>query len=378
MPEKYKIIDCHVHCSAQTDSKILTEHLTKTGTDRAVLLACSHSRCVSLVPQALTAKLLEPERFFVFAAPDLSAYYLHPADLGAYLAKYGQRMLELGCDGIKLLEGKPQMRKKVPIPDFDTPVWEPFWVWAEENAVPFLWHVNDPEDFWDREHAPAFAVAQGWLYDESYINNEAQYTQVLKVLSRHPKLKIIFAHFFFMSAQLPRLSEILDRYPNVKIDITPGIEMYENFSNNIDASQAFFAKYSDRICYGTDIGGRCVLMGEDKRFDEKENRRRPEIVRLFLAGTEETEIRSDGHFLINRPPFVLRPLGLSGERLQKILGGNLLAHIGKAPAAVKPDAVLAECRRLREIMQILERKVPDFTPDNSVLREAENFFSTTP
>lgn len=370
-----KIIDCHVHCSAQTDSRILTEHLTKTGTDRAVLLACSHSRCLSLVPQALTAKLREPERFFVFAAPDRSGYYLHPDDLGEYMARYAQRMLALGCDGIKLLEGKPQMRKALPIPDFDAPVWEPFWVWAEENAVPFLWHVNDPEDFWDREHAPAFAIAQGWLYDESYVNNEAQYAQVLNVLSRHPRLKVIFAHFFFMSAQLDRLSEILDRYPNVKIDLTPGIEMYENFSDNMEATKAFFAEYSDRICYGTDIGGRCVLMGEGKRFDEKENLRRPEIVRLFLTGTEETEIRSDGHFLIDRPPFVLRPLGLNGEQLQKILGGNLLDQLGKAPARVDPAAVLEECRRLREIMQFPGTGLPDFTPDDSVLTEAEKFFA---
>ena len=372
------IIDCHVHCSAQTDIKILMEHLTKTGTDRAILLACSHSRCLSLVPQALTAKASEPGRFFVFAAPDLSGYYLHPDDLGDYMARYGQRMLALGCDGIKLLEGKPQMRKKAPIPDFDAPVWEPFWVWAEENAIPFLWHVNDPEDFWDREHAPAFAVAQGWLYDESYINNEAQYTQVLNVLSRHPKLKIIFAHFFFLSAQLERLSDILDRYPNVKVDLTPGIEMYENFSGNLDNTKAFFAKYSDRICYGTDIGGRCVLMGEGKRFDEKENLRRPEIVRLFLTGTEETEIRSDGHFLVDRPPFVLRPLGLGGERLQKILGGNLLDHIGKAPAKVDGEAVLDECRRLRRIMQILEDRLPDFTSDTSVLNKVEKIFADTP
>lgn len=82
------------------------------------------------------------------------------------------------------------------MPDFDAPCWEPFWAWAEEAGVPFMWHVNDPENFWDAAHAPAFAVAQGWLYDDSYINNEAQYAQVLSVLARHPRLRIVFAHFF--------------------------------------------------------------------------------------------------------------------------------------------------------------------------------------
>ena len=97
---------------------------------------------------------------------------------------------------------------------------------------------------------------------------------MLSVLARHPRLRIVFAHFFFMSAQLDRLSGILDRYENVSVDLTPGIEMYENFSAAPERARAFFVRYADRIIYGTDIGGRCVLMGEDKAFDEAENLRR--------------------------------------------------------------------------------------------------------
>ena len=199
-----KIIDGHVHCAQQVDPAALEAVLTRTGTDMANIAACAHSRALSLTPQALAMKKLWPGRFYVFGSLDVSEYYLHPDTLGTHMAQYAARMAQAGCDGIKMLEGKPQMRKKYPVPPFDDARWEAFWAWAEETGTPILWHVNDPENFWDLEHAPAFAIQQGWLYDDSYVNNEAQYAEVLNVLARHPALKIDFAHFFFMSAQLDR------------------------------------------------------------------------------------------------------------------------------------------------------------------------------
>jgi len=323
------IIDSHVHNSDQTDYEYLKEFLVRTKTDKACLLSVAHSKKTSMINEALALKAKYPDMFFVFTEPLVSAYYEHEENLGAFFAKYCQSMIDRGCDGIKMLEGKPQMRKMYPIPDFDLPVWEDFFAWAEEKQVPITWHVNDPENFWDADNAPAFAISQGWLYDSSYVNNEDQYRQVLTVLKRHSKLRICFAHFFFMSAQLERLSDILDSYPNTFVDITPGIEMYENFSKDIEKTKSFFEKYHDRIIYGTDIGGRCVLMGEDKVFDEEENLRRPVIVRSFLSGTEDIVVESDGHYLIGREPFTMHCLGLSGQRLEEILSLNFLRFLGR-------------------------------------------------
>ena len=374
MYKNIPVLDCHVHDAVQTDIKYLAGFLEGTGTERACLHACSHSRCLSTVPHTLVAKKCFPDKFYVFAAPDVSAYYLHADDLGEHMALYGQQLLTMGCDGIKILESKPQMRKMHPIPDFDDPVWEPFWAWAEKAQVPFLWHVNDPETFWDAENAPEFAISQGWLYDESYVNNEVQYTQILNVLDRHPNMRIIFAHFFFMSAQLDRLSAVLDKYPNVMVDITPGIEMYENFSKNIEKTAVFFEKYSKRICYGTDIGGRCVLMGEGRKFDPLENTRRPQLVRYFLGEKDSIEISSDGHFLRNNPPFIMHPLGLDRGTLADILMNNFIRQVGGEPKKVKAEAVLAECERVLNAMNALEIVLPGFEPDCSVIESCEKIF----
>ena len=92
----------------------------------------------------------------------------------------------MGCDGVKLLEGKPSMRRAFPIPDFDAPAWEPFWAFAEKTRLPLLWHVNDPEQYWDPSAVSAYAKSSGWGYGADDVNNEAQYAQVRAVLQEHP------------------------------------------------------------------------------------------------------------------------------------------------------------------------------------------------
>ena len=374
MYKGYTVTDAHMHYSPQTGPEKLAEFMKETGTDSAVIQAVSHSKCISLIPGALVMKHMNSDRIYVFGSPDASEYYLHPDEIGKYQAEYIKRMLEAGIDGVKMLEGKPQMRKSLPIPDFDNPGWEPFWKFMEESGTALTWHVNDPEDHWSTDVSD-WVKKQGWWYDESYINNEVQYTQVLNVMERHPNLRAVFAHFFFMSAQLDRLDDILDRFPNVMVDLTPGIEMYENFSADIDCTRAFFSKHAGRIIYGTDIGGRCILTNEGEVFNVAENLRRPEIVRTFLGGEGEVTIESDGNFLIQRKPFVMQCLNLEGERLERILSGNIRGQIGGNPKPVCPEAVLEFCVSLKDRQDLMSRKDSGFCPDYSQILLAEEYFS---
>ena len=221
---------------------------------------------------------------------------------------------------------------------------------------------------------PAWAAGQGWLYDESYINNEEQYRQVLTVLGRHPGLRICFAHFFFLSAQLPRLAGILERYPNVVTDLTPGIEMYENFSLAPEETRAFFDRFHDRILYGTDIGSRFVYHGGGRPFNEKENLRRPEIVRAFLTNREYETVSADGNFVVGRPDFAMMGLGLEGERLREILGGNYLRFVGADARPVDAEKALALVADTREKLRAAA-KLPGFCPDPRGLDAAERIFN---
>ena len=319
-------LDAHLHISPGFKGEDVLRFMDRTGTEKAVLQSVYHTSFGPLTPVALTMKQAHPDRFFVFGAPDRRLYFGDTEHIGEKVVEDLKPFFDKGMDGVKFLEGKPTVRKMCPVPDFDSEAWEPFFAFLEENGIPLTWHVNDPAAHWAKDVSP-WLVKQGWAYDETYINNEVQYAQVLNVLDRHKKLKAILAHFFFMSDSRDRLAKILDGHPAVRVDLTPGIEMYENFSAENEASAAFFEKYRDRIIYGTDIGGRCILTNEGCPFNERENLRRPEIVKYFLTGTEPVEIRSDGDYIIDRKPFILRPLALRGERLEEIAHGNLEAAL---------------------------------------------------
>ena len=49
-----------------------------------------------------------------------------------------------------------------------------------------------------------------------------------------------------------KAERVMEKYPNVCFDLTPGWEMYLGFSRDIDAWRDFFICHSDRILFGTD------------------------------------------------------------------------------------------------------------------------------
>lgn len=361
-------IDGHVHFARPIRVENFESILQKTGAQAACLLALPGLARLDPTPDILCLKLSRPETVFAFGCLDCTVYERDPLHCGRPFVRRAKQLLAMGCDGIKLLEGKPTMRRTFPIPDFDSPAWEPFWAFAEKIRLPILWHVNDPEQYWNPKAISVYAKSSGWGYDESDVNNEAQYRQVRAVLERHPQLNITFAHLFFLSANLPRLSEWLDAFPNMRVDLTPGIELYENLSKNPDETRAFFTRYADRIQLGTDIGGRAVIGGAATELNETESLRRIDIINSFLQGSGERLIEADGNYLIKTKPFLLRGLGLSEELLDQILCKNFLSFVGDDPRTVNISALRRACRRLRRTL-IKRAKSRGETPDLSAVEQ---------
>ena len=160
-------------------------------------------------PAALLLKLRQPQAY-AFGG------LMHPAP-GTFLAPeaYAAQALQLraaGFDGIKLF-GKPQVRRALGVP-FDAPVWRPLFETLEREQIPVLFHLGDPREFWHWETAPAFARENGFVYDApDDIPFDQQYAEIDRLLDRFPGLRIVFAHFFFLSDDLPRLAGFLDRHP---------------------------------------------------------------------------------------------------------------------------------------------------------------------
>ena len=367
-----KIIDSHIHYSLPVTYENLIETLDKTNTDYCNLVALYDRERGSETIDCLRCKYLGNGRIYTYGSLDLSKYYTNLENIGDCMKEHVKNLMDCGCDGIKMLEGKPTSRNRYPIPNFDLPEWDSYFAYMEEKQIPIVWHVNDPEEFWDINKVPEWAYRSGWYYGEKSINNIDQYNQIENVLKKHPNLVISFAHFYFMSSNdnLNKLSELFDKYPNICVDITPGIEMFHNFSNNITKSKEFFIKYQDRILYGTDISG-CGTEG-DKEFNIKDSLIRANLCKDYLSKQNDLYIKGDKDSLLGEDDFILKPLGLSKEIQEKILGLNFLRITGKMHEINIPK-ILDECEREKERIDILSKKL-NIKGDYQYINELITFF----
>ncbi len=169
-----------------------------------------------------------------------------------FLTQYNE-LLELGFDGIKLLETKTSYQAEYKL-SIDDMCYDEFFAKCEKDGTHIIWHVADPDSFWDLSRIHPRHLAKGWYYgDGNYPRWEEIYESVFNVLKRHSKLKITFAHFFFYSEHPEWLVDLFEKHENVSIDVTPGAEMYNAFRDKPEFYRDFFIKYADRIFYGTDV-----------------------------------------------------------------------------------------------------------------------------
>jgi predicted TIM-barrel fold metal-dependent hydrolase len=289
-------------------------------------------------PAGLYAKAQEPERIYLFGGLDHFSTDQDDTEAAASdLAAQVDRLQAMGCDGIKMIEGKPTVYKRLPYP-FDGPLYASFFARAEEAGFPLIWHVNDPASFWDPERVRPWVRERGWFYgDGGYPDPETLYSQVERVLARHPDLTVIFAHFLFLAGDLERASGILSQYPNVYLDLTPGTEMYFQFEEHPEATRAFFLRYQHRIIFGTDASDRALA----SEAGWARTQGKVDMMRRFL----ETSDHFDADPLVQREGWV-QGIDLPTDVLLKIYRDNFCRLVGERPAALDLALASEECRRL--------------------------------
>ncbi len=363
-------IDGHIHYSLPTEYEQLIEALDQTGCVKGNLVAQIDPIRATETVDVLYAKYNAKGRLYCFGALNPVLYYKRDL-MPKMMVEHVKEIMACGCDGIKMLEGKPSERKFFPVPDFDDEVWEPYWQYVEENRIPIVWHVNDPEEFWDDKKVPDWARRSGWFYAEGdWVNNEDQYRQINNVLDKHPNLCIIFAHFYFLSAQLDRLSKIFEKCPNVGVDITPGIELFTNMSANLKEARNFFIKYQDRIYYGTDISRR--PKNTDNDFSLQDSKIRGMLCHDFLL-KDSVYIKGDERSLLGSEDLHINGLSLPEEVYEKILSKNFIKLVGEEPKKVNVPEVLKEIEREKERTKFLAKEKGN-EPNFDVLNYCKEFF----
>lgn len=319
-----RIIDGHVHINVPGALENLRQYAKQAKLEALGIasIGCIGDGCAP--EQNLLALILKREEptFYAYGSLVYPALPVPEALRGRWAPhEQAQALLAAGCDGMKLLESKPGYRKKLGTAMSDKR-FDAFWRYLEEARTPVLWHVADPETFWSLDEAPQFAINAGWTYTDGTYPTKAQLTdETLAVLGRYPGLRVALAHFFFLSAFEAEARALMEQYPNVSLDITPGIEMYENFSKAPARWRAFFTQYHDRIIFGTD---------HEDGSDPAEGAQTTRNILRFLS-TEDA-------FTFWQSP--VRGIGLAPDAVRAIMCSNFVRRSGPKPKPVN-DALLA-------------------------------------
>ena len=301
-----KIADSHVHIRFTRKEEItrMLDDLAAVGVTDACLL--------SLPYHGASENLAALYHKMHYTKMDVRAFAgLHLTDRYATIAPEVQAkaLLDMGFDGLKMRYAPefPQFYKR----RINEKCLDPLFTLMEERDVPMNIHVNDPEEFW----------RTGGNYSASgYITKQELYADIFDVLDRHPALRVTFAHFFFLSNSPFEAERVMQTYPNVWFDLTPGVEMYYNFDNNLPYWHDFFTRYKDRIMFGT-----------DSNTYKTSNQ---DLVRLVYRKLTESEDlftqRCYDH------DFVVRGLALDAETVDHICYRNYHARLGaKVPVDIE-------------------------------------------
>ena len=321
--KEFPIVDGHVHF---VHPEFMDEVLALMNN-----VPCTHFNLVCIPnidgsthnPVALNFKRYHPDRTFISGALEYAPVLADLDQAPELLAAQITALKASGFDGLKLIEGKPQVRKLLPHP-LDGPLYAGMWSTLEREDYPVVFHVADPDEFWDSKLCPDWARQSGWDYsDGSFPSKEVLYSEVDNILHRHPNLKIIFAHFYFLSRDLERAAHFLEMHPSVCFDLAPHIDMYRDFSRQHEEARTFFLRFQDRIVYGTDTDTRALVRGADAvRF----TRSIPLLIRSCLERSEEFAMPDGvGYQGLSLPP----------DALEKIYATNFKRMFGQVPALLK-------------------------------------------
>ena len=194
------------------------------------------------------------DRFTVFANLDFRDY---ASGWGAKAAAQLEQDVRNGAIGLKIFKNLGMTATKadgtrIPVDDAEL---DPVWAAAGRLNIPVLIHVGEPPQFFE----PPDFTNERWLelalfpsrrnYDPSKVKFAQLIEERDRMFAKHPKTRFIAAHFGYHGHDLKTAATLLDRLPNVYLEVAA---VLYDFGRQPRAAAAFFTKYQDRVMFGKD------------------------------------------------------------------------------------------------------------------------------
>lgn len=168
----------------------------------------------------------------------------HPEDGPAWTAKnvkIVRRAAEFGCHGVKFWY-KPEFNQRSGV-FFDDPRLDAVFEAIVDADLPVLVHIADPDIWWHHRYHDG----------DTFESKRFTYRQLTNTLGRFPDLRVMVAHMGGWPENLAFLTDLLARYPNVRLDTSGTKWVARELSHQAAAARSFIIRHADRLLFGSDL-----------------------------------------------------------------------------------------------------------------------------
>ena len=150
------VIDSHVHLYHKACIDYFQNYYREHGFDYVnfACLCCAGYSSTGNNLLAAAAKLADPHFYAHGGLYYPAAPVQLPMPEGWDFLTQAKELLDMGFDGMKMLETKPTTAKAHALPVSDM-AYDPYFAYLEETGTHIVWHACDPETFWDLPHQGA-------------------------------------------------------------------------------------------------------------------------------------------------------------------------------------------------------------------------------
>jgi predicted TIM-barrel fold metal-dependent hydrolase len=268
---RYPVIDVHTHISVakKSDKGVeLSAERNYLGTPQELLAVMDRKNLRAMVN--LTGGFEDglvdavnkydkgyPGRFYTFTEPSYPRFKQpnYPKMQAEAIAQAQHN----GARGLKILKTLGlYLRENITsgmLVKIDDPRFDPMWDACGQLDLAVAIHVSDPTAFFmptDRfnERYEELNNHPDWsFYDHDFPSNAELLAARNRVIARHPKTQFLVLHVGNFAENLGNVSENLDRFPNMSVDIAARIG---ELGRQPRTARRFFDKFQDRILFGTD------------------------------------------------------------------------------------------------------------------------------
>jgi len=253
---KFPIIDMHSHPYAKTPQQIdqWLRNMDQVGVQKTVILAMATGTEFDGIYRQYSKY---PDRFEIWCGLDFTGY--NSPGFPATAVKELERCRHLGALGVGEIHDKggglSSGNSKAPRMHPDDPRMDAVWNKCAELGMPVSLHVADPIWMYQKmdNTNDGLMNAYKWRLDNkpNIVDLPGMIDIFDRTLAKHRSTTFIACHFANLDYDLTRLGVMFERNPNLYADISA---RYAETAPIPRFASSFYAKYADRLVYGTDMG----------------------------------------------------------------------------------------------------------------------------